>query len=108
MDSVFLRVALLACLGFLLSIGLGFFIGYKWHEKRTIEDDSDSDYSESEEEDEEESEEEDEDPGDMCWRRLSLRFQSQNGSVCSKRYSNDKRKGLCAMLSCCSWSSRTC
>ena len=55
MDAVFLRVIILACLGFLVSIGLGIFIGYKWHEKQTIEDDSDSDYSDSDTEDEEES-----------------------------------------------------
>ena len=72
MDAVFLRVIILACLGFLLSIGLGIFICYKWHEKQTIEDDSDSDYSDSDTEDEEESDEEDEDPGDLCFGRFSI------------------------------------
>ena len=72
MDAVFLRVIILACLGFFLSIGLGIFIGYKWHEKQTIAADSDSDYSDSDTEDEEESDEEDEDPGDLCFGRFSI------------------------------------
>lgn len=67
MDAAFIRLLTLLCLGFVLSVCLGIFIGYKWHEKRTLEDESDSDYSDSDTEDEEISDEEDEDPGDSCF-----------------------------------------